>query len=219
MKRGRLWAAVIAGMLVIGSCEMVFTTSPLAFLQRDPSKLSAEQQVTFGRDALASGDRGQMTVAFELLKGSDDPGVQLLAAELGIAAAGLEPAVYGALPDILAAGGDQAAVQAALEEALDGFSEAELAMMGEAAALVAAAEGSVTPSSEQYVFAAVALMAVAADQHGSVAGLEGLSGGDPGYDEVEQAKAFLDSAFAGLQADGESTEHLEGIGEAIGWSP
>lgn len=219
MKRRDVWAAVIMGTLVTASCEMVFTTSPLAFLQRDPSRLSPEQQVAFGRDALASGDRDQMAVAFELLKESDDPEVQLLAGQLGMSATGLEAAVYEALPDIAAAADDQAALQAALEEALDGFSEDDLRMMGESAALVAAAEGSVTPSPEQYVFAAVALMAVAADQNGGFGVLEGLDASDPGYDEVEQAKSFLDSAFAELQADGQSTDFLEGIGEAIGWAP
>ncbi len=218
MKRRCVWAAVVMATLVSASCEMAFTTSPLAFLQRDPSRLSAEQQVAFGRDALASGDRDQMAAAFDLLKESDDPEVQLLAGQLGMAAAGLEAAFYGALPDIVAAADDQAALQAALEEAFDGFSEGDLQTMGESAALVAAAEEKVTPSAEQYLFAVVALMAVAANQNGGVEGLEGLEESDPGYDEVEQAKAFLDSALAGLQADGQSTDLLEGIGEAIGWA-
>lgn len=218
MKRGCVRVAVILAALVTTSCEMVFTTSPLAFLQRDPARLSPEQQLTFGRDALASGDRDQMAEAFELLKESDDPDIQLLAGQLGIAASGLEAAVYGALPEIIAAADDQAALQAVLDETLEGFSEDDLQMMGEAAALVAAAEGSVTPSAEQYVFAAVALIAVAAEQHGGVGRLERVEEGDPGYADVEQAKAFLDSAYAELQADGQSTDFLEGIGEAIGWA-
>ena len=215
----RVMLVVWLALLSVASCEMVFTTSPLAFLQRDPSRLSEQQQVVFGRNALASGDREKMAVAFELLKESADPEIRLLASDLAFGAAGLDVAIMSALPDIVAAGDDQAALQAALDEALMDFSADDLSMMAAAAALVAGAEGAVTPAPEQYLTAAVGLVAIAASLNAGVGGLETLAESDPGYAEVEQAKTFLQSAADGLHATGQSTAMLDGIGDAVGWTP
>lgn len=216
--KARILMVVSVMFLSVVSCEMVFTTSPLAFLQRDPSRLSEAQQVAFGRNALAAGDREKMAIAFNLLKESADPEIRLLASDLALAASGLDAAVMTALPEIIAAGSDQAALQAALDEVLMEFSVEDLAMMAAAAELIVGAEDMVTPTAEQYVFAAVGLAAVAADRNDGVSGLEGLAPADPGYAEVEQAKAFLQSAADGLRQEGQSTEMLEAIGEAIGWA-
>ena len=212
---------VAAGLVVLAlaSCEMMFTTSPLSFLQRDPANLSPEQQVVFARDALASGNRDQMKAAYELLKGSGDPQTRLLAADLALGASGLESGLAAALPDLLAAGDDQEALDEALEEFLGGFSASELTLMSEAATLLASAADDASPTPEQYLLAAVGLMAVAADEHGGVTGLDAIGEGDPGHAEVEQAKSFLQAAYDALEAKGESTDLLEGIGDSIGWQP
>jgi hypothetical protein len=86
------------------------------------------------------------------------------------------------------------------------------------------ADASVTPTPEQYLNAAVAMIAVAANQNGGATGLEAAADPlDPSYDpevesSVNQAEAFLDQAYAGLQASGESTELLDSLGAGIGWT-
>jgi len=187
--------------LALVSCEAVFTTSPVAFLQRDPENLSPEQQITYGRDALASGDEEAMAEAFEALKESEDAETQVLAAELALGASGLETALTDSLGE-LSAGGDTDAI---LADALGSFEEADLALMGEAAALLDAADETVTPTPEQYAFAAVGLMAVAIEENGGTT--TGLSSG--GSPEVAKAEEFLQAATSGLQASGESTELLD----------
>ncbi|MFW5685195.1 MAG: hypothetical protein ACOC0O_00935, partial [Spirochaetota bacterium] len=180
-------ASILLVLALVAGCESVFTTSPLSFLQRDPSQLSAGQRVTYGHDALASGDADKMADAFDALKDSDDPETQLLAAELAVASTGLE----GKLTEVaaeLANGGDPETV---VQEALDGFSEDDYERLVAAAELIDDADDTAQPFSEQYAVAAVGLIAVAVEENGGAEGLESLSHGDPGYEEVEQARAFL----------------------------
>ena len=204
----RTGIAAIVVLLALASCENVFTTSPLSFLQRDAANLSPEQQIQFANDALASGDEDTMAEAYNVLKDSDDPETQILASELALGAAGLQSAVTAALGDI-SGGGDTGTV---LEETLAGFTAEDFALMSEAAALLDAADGTVTPTPEQYAFAAIGLMAVAVEENGgSTTGLDAVGPGDPGYEETQQAEAFLEAAAAALQADGESTDLLDNL--------
>lgn len=204
-------ALATALAVMLASCENVFTTSLFSSLQRDPSNLSPEQQVAYGEDALASGDPAAMAEAYEVLKDSDDPETQLLAADLALGAVELEATLLEA-----ASADDPVAT---IESALDGFSDEDFTMMREAAALVDSADDSVEPTAEQYLFAAAGLIAVAADENGGTSGLEADPPPSAVEEEVNQARAFLDAAAASLQASGESTDVLDGVGDAIGWSP
>ncbi|TVQ25478.1 MAG: hypothetical protein EA382_06930 [Spirochaetaceae bacterium] len=206
----RTLIAVAATLLVLTGCELVFTTSPLAFLQRDPSKLSAEQQITYAQNALASGDRDAMAKAFQALKGSSDPAVQLLAVDLAVGAAGVEGALIGLIADLGVDGVDETA---ALDAAIASFSAADLALIAEAATLLDAADDSLTPTPEQYVFVAVGLLAIAAEASGGVAALDGSTA------EQQQAEAFLQLAYDLLQESGSSTDLIEGLGDAFGFAP
>lgn len=197
----------VAALIAVGfaSCESVFTTSPLAFLQRDPSTLSPEQQVSYGEQALASGDPDAMAEAYETLKESDDPQTQLLAADLALGASEVE----GTITQALAGLQDDGDPEAVVEEALAGFDEADLQRMQEAADLLDSADESVTPTAEQYALAAVGVIAVAASENE----------GDLSATTVPvQAEEFLTAAYDSLQESGESTDLLEGIGDAAGWS-
>lgn len=212
LRRGkRLLLLAGAATLLLASCENVFTSSLFSFLQRDPSNLSPEQQVAYGEDALASGDPDRMAEAYEVLKDSDDPQTQLLAADLALGAVELE----GTLLEVASAEDPVATIEAALDD----FTDEDFAMMREAAALVDSADDSVEPTAEQYFFAAAGLIAAAADENGGTAGLDADPPPATVEEDVNQAKAFLDAAAASLQANGESTDLLEGVGEAIGWSP
>ena len=76
----------------LGGCEAVFTTSLFSFLQRDPANLSAEQQIAWAEQALASGDPEAMAEAYELVKdratGSSDPELTYLAGRLALELSG-----------------------------------------------------------------------------------------------------------------------------------
>jgi hypothetical protein len=195
--------AVVFALLSLSGCEGVFTTSLLSFMQRDPANLSPSQQVQYGEDALASGDPAAMASAYEVLKDSTDPETQLLAADLALGAVELESAVAAAVAGI-AAGDD---TETTLEEVLAGFSAEDLAMMEEAAALVDAADATATPTPEQYAFAAIGLLAVAAsDAGGDIASIPANS------PDLGQATSFLNAAVAQLQASGESTDLLDANG-------
>jgi hypothetical protein len=90
-KRGvpQLLGAVSVVFLLLG-CEQFFTYSPIVFLQRPVSDLTLEQQIQYGEDALASGDAGKMTVAYEELDSeTDSPEAQYIAAQLAIELSGV----------------------------------------------------------------------------------------------------------------------------------
>ena len=129
-------------LVLIASCQQIFTFSPLSFLQRDPANLPPEQQIAYAEGALASGDTEAMAVAFNLIQGSDDPDVALLASDLAIGASGLTDALTTAL-----GGGDP-------EAAFDSINTGMLANSPEE--FQNALDNGAEPGSEQYVNAAAA---------------------------------------------------------------
>jgi hypothetical protein len=205
----RLVILVTALLLVLSSCENLFTTSPFAFLQRDPSTLSDAQKQQFALDALASGDEETMAAAYEALKDTTDPATQLLAADLALGASGLE----GAVTETVAALSGGADVTTTLDETLAGFSAEDLTRFQEAADLVNAADDSVQPTAEQYAFAAIGMLAVAAEAAGGVGSVDPS---DPGQPAAAEAEALIQASYDTLQASGESTDLLVSLGESIG---
>jgi hypothetical protein len=79
-------------VFLLSACQGVFTTSPVSFLQRDPSNFSIEQKIEYGWDALASGDMDAMIDAFDALRDdamdSEDGEVTYLAAQLAMELSG-----------------------------------------------------------------------------------------------------------------------------------
>jgi len=102
----RLRACLIgcACLLAFAGCEAIFTASPLSFLQRDPSKLSDEQKITWAEAALASGDEEAMADAYaaiaDLAAGSSDPELTLLAANLALELSGVTEIIDLVLDDL-----------------------------------------------------------------------------------------------------------------------
>ncbi|MFP4377739.1 MAG: hypothetical protein ACLFP4_11905 [Spirochaetales bacterium] len=210
----KLLPIAVLSVLLVTSCENFFTNSPFSAFRRDPASMSEAQKQAFARDVLASGDRAAMEEAYNDLKESEDPETQLLAADLAIGAVGLDSAFIGAVGD-LESGAD---AEATIDAAIESFEDDDFTMLAEAAALVDEADASSTPTPEQYLYAAVAMIAVAANQNGGATGLD--SSHDPAVEtSVTQAQEFLDAAYAGLQAAGESTELLDSLGAGIGWTP
>jgi len=86
----------LATVLAIGclaSCQAVFTFSPLSFLRRDPSTLTADQQLAWAEEALASGDVEAVRDAYDALvvtaSMSTDPAVQYTTAQLALELSGV----------------------------------------------------------------------------------------------------------------------------------
>jgi len=68
--------------------------------QRDPSNLSDDQQISYAKSVLGSGDKEAMADAYEAIKDNTDPEVQLLASKLAVGASGLNEAVEAAIADL-----------------------------------------------------------------------------------------------------------------------
>ncbi len=94
--------AAAAAMLVLAGCQDMFTWSPVKLLARGPDALSAEQQVSYGKDALASGDAAAMTAAYEQLKDQDTADGQYVAAQLGIELSGVPDLFMGLIDGTVA---------------------------------------------------------------------------------------------------------------------
>ena len=107
---------ILLSVIVLSSgCQAVFTQSPFAGLQRDPSNLSPEQKIGYAESLLATGDTEAMADAYEeiaklLEDDPDDPELNLLAAELAMGASGVNDVIEEAI-----SAGDNFDVNTALE--------------------------------------------------------------------------------------------------------
>jgi hypothetical protein len=105
-RRTRLRVFMIGSALIVAvsGCEALFTTSPLAFLQRDPSNLPDDQKIAWAEAAWASGDEEAMAEAYaaiaDLADGSGDPDLTYLAANLALELSGVPGIVDSILADV-----------------------------------------------------------------------------------------------------------------------
>lgn len=94
-----LLSITLASFLLMG-CEFLFTNSPVSFLQRPVSSLSEEQQIEYGKHALASGDTDKMEEAYEVLnENTDSKDAQYVAAQLGVELSGISEYLLDAVAD------------------------------------------------------------------------------------------------------------------------
>jgi len=96
--KGTLLIVILPILLI--SCEQMFTYSMFEWAQRDPSNLSDDQQISYAKSVLGSGDKEAMADAYEAIKDNTDPEVQLLASKLAVGASGLNEAVEAAIADL-----------------------------------------------------------------------------------------------------------------------
>ena len=192
-------------LLALSGCEQFFTTNVFSPFQRDPSKLSFEQQISYGRSALNSGDADAMADAYDALSDSlddrnnDDPDLNSLAAELAIGASGLTDT----LPDLAdAAINGNFSNQTELANAVnDVLGDVDYGYIDEAKSQldqIQANGGEV--SAEQYLFVAAGLVMKEGQAAGGIENLDATSG--------SESDAFIDAAIADLQARGEDAALL-----------
>lgn len=172
--------------LLLSGCQEVFTYSLFEGLQRDPSDLPPEQQISYAESALASGNADAMADIYDeiVALAADDPDLYLLAADLAMGASGITDVISDVLSD-----------PAAFDYTTD-LAGIDLVMLANVAANVLAAEtaGVSGITDEQYVTAAGAEL------------LQWLEGGgalpsnstewdavtaDPGGTDIEAAKYYL----------------------------
>lgn len=176
MKRLRLLlrvTAATASVLLLIGCEQLFSTNVFSGLERDPSKLSFEQQIVYARNAVASGDRKIQAKAYDALaksladKNNQDPELNSLAINLAIGASGMADLLTDFLT-LLYDGSFSSSADAAAS--LDGkLSTLDYAYIDSAAAQIAAmkANGG-TPSEQQYLLALTGLVMKAGAAAGGI---------------------------------------------------
>jgi len=81
--------ALSAAALLLGSCQAMFTYSPLSGLQRPPSSMTPAQRLTYAQDALASGNTADMKAAYDAIKNDSGASAQYATAQLGIQLSGV----------------------------------------------------------------------------------------------------------------------------------
>ncbi|TVQ41244.1 MAG: hypothetical protein EA384_00540 [Spirochaetaceae bacterium] len=150
-------------VLLPSACEQVFSTNIFAGLDRDPSRLTFEQQVNYARQAVKSGDRKKMARAYDALakslddRSNTDPELNSLAATLALGASGLS----ALLSDFVKIAnennfGDDGALGAALNGK---FGKVSYAYIAEAVRQIELTrDNGGTPSEQQYVFAAIGVI-------------------------------------------------------------
>ena len=94
----------LCGVLLLASCQAVFTYSPVEFLERDLAKLSDEQQLDRAEDVLVAGTTEEIIEAYDAVVALIDAGdvssvTHLLAADLAFAASGIMDVVADVLAD------------------------------------------------------------------------------------------------------------------------
>lgn len=179
--------------LLLSGCQEVFTYSLFEGLQRDPSSLPPEQQISFARSALASGDPDAMADIYDEIVdlAADDPELYLLAADLAMGASGITNVV----DDVLSADDPSTLDFNTVLASVD------LVMLANVADNVLAAEaagvGGVTE--EQYVAAAGAeLLQYVEDPANDLANIDWsvdppTESGGPAPQEILNAYSFLQS--------------------------
>ena len=208
MSRFKLFVVATAAVLLFSGCEQFFSTNLFSGLQRDPSNLSFDQQVSYAESALNSGDQDAQADAYDALSESleeennTDPELNDLAAELAIGASGLADTV----PDLAdaAINGDLSS-QTDLENALnDKLDDVDYSYVDEAASqLQKIQENGGEVSEEQYVFVAAGLLMKEADTQG---GVENLDAGN-----TTEEQQFVEDAIADLESRDESSPLLDDL--------
>jgi hypothetical protein len=200
--RGLLLALLALSIL---GCEQVFSTNLFAGLERDPSKLSLDQQIVYAQSALASGDSGKMAKAYDALsdsiEGTDDAELNLLAADLALGASDLQ-GVFDEIIDVALGEGTDLSDQGDLAAGLDGaLGDVDYSYVAEAQAQIdAAVANGGEVSEEQYLLVTVGLIMQAADGAGSVSNLNAGN--------TAAIETWVTAAKADLQARGESSDYL-----------
>jgi len=205
----------IAVIFIMSGCQAVFTYSPLSFLQRDPSTLSAAEQRTYAENALASGDADAIAKAYDaikvLLEGNpDDPELNLLAAKLGVEVSGIPSLIDQIIQGSLDLSGPDA-----LDDVSDFINSDSVdpQAMIDAGTYYQNAESSGELTSTDYIMGSLGILLGAASG-------EDLSDPDSwdaaSQNEAQDAADFLNKGIDSLAADDPARDILTGFSDYMG---
>ena len=218
-----LFLLSVAVIFIVSGCQAVFTYSPLSFLQRDPSTLSADAQKTYAEDALASGDAEAIAKAYDAIKAlladnPTDPELNLLAAKLGVEVSGVPGLINQIIQGELDLSGPNALSD--VSDFINSGSVDPQAMI-DAGTYYQAAESSGELTSTDYILGSLGiLLGAASEASGSTTDLSSLE--TPGtWDAAAQSGAqvavdFLNTGIEGLAADDPARDILTGFSDYLG---
>ncbi len=179
----------LTALLFLSGCQELFTTSLMEGLQRDPSNLPPEQQVSYAESALASGDTAAMADIYDEIVdlAASDPELYLLAADLAMGASGIVDVVDDAITD-----------PSSFTYTTD-LTDVDMTMLGYVADNVIAAEAAglaAEISEEQYVAAAGAEILQYLEVNGDLSGVDWTNATTAAASgsEIANAYNFLTSA-------------------------
>jgi len=198
-------------IIILASCQQIFTYSPVSWVQRDPADLPDDQKIAYAESVLSSGDTAAIAEAYDVINDLVDanPGdvdLQLLAADLALGGSGIIDTLEN-IDDITTL--DEAEVEAIL-------TGIDLTLVAASADHVVAAEAidASAISPEQYLNTGLILLAKAADEAGGFANLDAanvgdsLKSGDPGWDTLVQADYFITQGGGDITDYGVSNANL-----------
>ncbi|MFP4364722.1 MAG: hypothetical protein ACLFR1_12740 [Spirochaetia bacterium] len=209
-----LFGAVISAALIVSGCQAVFTYSPVSFLQRDVSEMSAAQQAEYAEDALASGDKEKMKEALTAIEQqiADDPenseDLMQLVVDLAIEGSG----VTDALTDITELqGASDLTEEEQLQQVEDILGSIDTQTIDSAITQINNLEAAGADVSEtQYIMAAVGVVAQMQETAGSIEDLMSPESLDAETQEdlTEQGNT-LNDLYTGLsEASGDDSSGL-----------
>jgi hypothetical protein len=194
--------------LILLGCEAVFTYTPLKFLQRPPSSLTAEERLTYGENALASGDTQAMIDAYEALDKDTSDAAQYLAAQLAIEISGISDLLLGVVDGstTLPTSGDTKTLTDWLDDNGGEATATYLAAAGEK--LLDADPAQLTTM--DYVYGSLGLALEAATQND---GTIDFTKADA--DKLDDAQAFVQGALTGMSPDDPSYSFLSSYNDFL----
>lgn len=172
MKFIKMIASAAAALIILSSCQDVFTASVFSFVETDISTMNDTQKVSYASDLLATGTAAELAEAYSAIEAllpddyataddltADELELVLLAADLAVGSSGIGDAVTDALG--MFTSGEEGG-EASVDDIIAGIDTENLES---AVTLIEAAEANgAALSSEQYTNAAAAqLLVVLAD--------------------------------------------------------
>jgi len=202
LRREAGWLGRAVFLLALSGCQALFTTSPVAFLQRDPADLPLEQRIEWARQALGSGDEEAMAKGYEAIyddaSGSSDGELTYLAASLAMELSGAPQLAYEIIEGNISYT-DETDLQAFLET-VDGTYVVDAAGFFQATL----ANDPALLSGSDYLLGAGCLLFQAGEENGG--DLTALSAA-----QVADAQAFVAAGLANLPAGDPALTYLEDL--------
>ncbi len=223
VRKGLFLLLGVLSVLLISSCEAIFTYSPVSFLQRDPANMSTAQKVSYAEEALSSGNKDAMLKAYESIKdlaskNPKDVELNMLAAKLAVELSGVPDVIDEIVQGKIDLGGNDAGKQIA--DFLGGNGVDPSLMIEASTYYVNADSNGGDLSSTDYIMGAIGILLDAADDvssdYSSISDPSAWSSNSSAQTKAKEAADFLDKGLAGLPDNDPAKETLQQFSDFIG---